>query len=537
MAGTLGVFDCAGVADGGAAAIVVRAEDAAKYTDKPLYVKALSLVAGNGSGLSDPNYDYTTFPEVVDSAEDAYRQAGITDPRSQLAMAEVHDCFTPTEMVLMEDLGFAERGTAWKEILAGTFDLDGDLPVNPDGGLKSFGHPVGASGLRMMFECWLQLRGEAPGQSPPRQRPQAGAHAQPRWLPGRDGVVRVDPRNRAWLTSLKVGDVANEGAAQFGKPLDGIRVLAAEQMQALPYATQLLARLGADVVKVEPLSGESGRGAQPSMRDPDGRVVGATFLRNNLGKRSIALDLKSERGRDLFLRLVPRFDVVAENFKAGTMDRFGLGYDVLAARHPAVIYLSISGFGASGSPYSSWPAYAPIVEAMSGIYEYLNPTGQPPRAAPVGALGDISAALFATIGVLAALRHRDATGEGQQVDIAMYDTAVAMTDIVMNLASLGQPKQPFPKHFILDTFRAADGWFVMQTRARAPVRAAGAGDRPSRVDRRSPPRHPRELGRAPRGHHPSGRRGVGREPHHGRGARRSSPRLASRPDRASTRRT
>ena len=80
------------------------------------------------------------------SAEDAYRQAGITDPRAELAMAEVHDCFTPTELVLMEDLGFAERGTAWKEVLEGTFDRDGDLPVNPDGGLKSFGHPIGASG-------------------------------------------------------------------------------------------------------------------------------------------------------------------------------------------------------------------------------------------------------------------------------------------------------------------------------------------------------------------------------------------------------
>src|SRR5215831_1182090 len=144
---------------------------------------------------------------------------------------------------------------------------------------------------------------------------------------------------------MRLGDVANGGARQYGKPLDGIRVLAAEQMQALPYATQLLGRLGADVVKVEPLSGESGRGAQPSMQDPDGRVVGATFLRNNLGKRSIALDLKSDRGRDLFLQLVPRFDVVAENFKAGTMDRFGLGYDTLVARHPAVIYVSLSGFG------------------------------------------------------------------------------------------------------------------------------------------------------------------------------------------------
>jgi acetyl-CoA C-acetyltransferase len=162
VAGDLSVFDCAGVADGSAAAIVVRAEDAHRYTDSPLYVKALSFVAGNGSGLTDPSYDYTTFPEIAACAADAYAQAGVTDPRAEIAMAEVHDCFTPTELVLMEDLGFAERGTAWKEILAGTFDLEGDLPVNPDGGLKSFGHPVGASGLRMMFEAWLQLRGEAP---------------------------------------------------------------------------------------------------------------------------------------------------------------------------------------------------------------------------------------------------------------------------------------------------------------------------------------------------------------------------------------
>jgi acetyl-CoA C-acetyltransferase len=162
VAGDLSVFDCAGVADGAAAAIVVRAEDAARYTDRPLYVKALSSVAGNGSGLTDPDYDYTTFPEVSRCAADAYAQAGVSDPRAELAMAEVHDCFTPTELVLMEDLGFCERGTAWQEVLAGTFDLDGELPVNPDGGLKSFGHPVGASGLRMMFEAWLQLRDEAP---------------------------------------------------------------------------------------------------------------------------------------------------------------------------------------------------------------------------------------------------------------------------------------------------------------------------------------------------------------------------------------
>jgi acetyl-CoA C-acetyltransferase len=162
MAGTLGVFDCAGVADGAAAAIVCRAEDAHRYTDKPIYVKALSFVAGNGSGLIDPSYDYTTFPEIAACAVDAYAQAGVKDARAEVAMAEVHDCFTPTELVLMEDLQFSERGTAWRDVLDGVFDLDGELPVNPDGGLKSFGHPVGASGLRMMFEAFLQLRGEVP---------------------------------------------------------------------------------------------------------------------------------------------------------------------------------------------------------------------------------------------------------------------------------------------------------------------------------------------------------------------------------------
>jgi acetyl-CoA C-acetyltransferase len=162
VAGMLGVFDCSGVSDGSAAAIVVRAEDAHRYTDKPLYVKALSFVAGPATGLRDPKYDFTTFPEVAACAVDAYRQAGIGDPRSELALAEVHDCFTPTELVLMEDLGFSERGHAWKDVLSGAFDLDGALPVNPDGGLKAFGHPIGASGLRMMFEAWLQLRGEAP---------------------------------------------------------------------------------------------------------------------------------------------------------------------------------------------------------------------------------------------------------------------------------------------------------------------------------------------------------------------------------------
>lgn len=162
VAGMLGVFDCSGVSDGSAAAVVVRSEDAGRFQPRPLYVKALSLATGDGTGPIDPTYDYATFPEVVTSAKEAYGQAGVLDPRAELAMAEVHDCFTPTELVLMEDLGFSERGTAWKDVLAGAFDLDGELAVNSDGGLKSFGHPVGASGLRMLYECWLQLRREAP---------------------------------------------------------------------------------------------------------------------------------------------------------------------------------------------------------------------------------------------------------------------------------------------------------------------------------------------------------------------------------------
>jgi acetyl-CoA C-acetyltransferase len=162
MAGGLGVYDCSGVADGSAAAILVRAEDAHRYTDTPIFIKALALVAGNCSGNADPDYDYTHFPEIAAAGADAYAQAGITDPRNELAMAEVHDCFTPAELLIYEDLGFAARGSAWKEVLDGTFDLMGELPVNPDGGLKSFGHPVGASGVRMAFEAYLQLRGEAP---------------------------------------------------------------------------------------------------------------------------------------------------------------------------------------------------------------------------------------------------------------------------------------------------------------------------------------------------------------------------------------
>ena len=271
------------------------------------------------------------------------------------------------------------------------------------------------------------------------------------------------PRAAGYAPGVKLGDIANADAAANGKPLDGIRVLAVEQMQALPYATQLLTRLGAEVVKIEPPAGESGRGSHPGMLDPEGRFIGATFLRNNLSKRSVAVDLKHPAGRDLVLRLAPRFDVFAENFKPGTADRLGIGYADVAAVHPTVVYVSVSGAGnLVESPYSEWPAYASMAEAVSGIYEYARPEGQRPRANPVGALGDISSGLFAVIGTLAALRHREERGIGQHVDISMFDAVTAMTDIVTNLGSLGIEHLSDMKAQVLDTFQATDGFFVLQ---------------------------------------------------------------------------
>jgi len=264
---------------------------------------------------------------------------------------------------------------------------------------------------------------------------------------------------------MQLGDIDNADALPFGRPLDGVRVLALEQMQALPYATQLLARLGADVVKIEsPKGGDLGRSSQPSITDPDGRTVGATFLRNNLGKRSICVDLKAPEGRQLVLDLAPKFDVVAENFKGGALTRMGLGYDDVAAVHPAVVYVSVSGFGNTvETPYDGWPAYAAVAEAMSGIYDYKREPGRPPVVSPVGALGDIGTALFATIGLLAALRHRDRTGEGQYLDVAMFDAMVAMTDLVTNFWSMGlRPEPGQGLAMILDGFEASNGWFIIQ---------------------------------------------------------------------------
>jgi crotonobetainyl-CoA:carnitine CoA-transferase CaiB-like acyl-CoA transferase len=262
---------------------------------------------------------------------------------------------------------------------------------------------------------------------------------------------------------VRVEEAATDEALNHGRPLEGVRVLALEQMQALPFATQLLARLGAEVVKVEsPDGGDSGRLSLPAMADPEGRMVGATFLRNNLNKRSVSINLKDPRGRQLVLDLATRFDVFAENFKGGALNRLGLGYDAVRAVNERVIYVSVSGFGNDdSSPYHAWPAYAPVVEAMSGLYETKRKSGEAPRVAPGGSLGDMGTSMFATVGILAALYQRDRTGIGQQIDVAMLDSTVAMTDIITNYWSLGMPGGADPP-IIMHGFQARDGWFILQ---------------------------------------------------------------------------
>lgn len=262
---------------------------------------------------------------------------------------------------------------------------------------------------------------------------------------------------------MRVGEVVGAEKERFGKPLDGIRVLAIEQMQALPYATQMLARLGAEVIKVEsPGLGDSGRTSLPAMNDPEGRKVGVTFLRNNMGKRSITVDLKNPEGLEIVRRLAAMADIVCENFKAGVAGRLGLGYEDIAKINPRAIYLSVSGFGNTAeTPYASWPAYAPIAEGMAGLYEFKRDPNVAPVVSPLGALGDTGSALFAIIGVLAALRHRDATGEGQYVDISMFDAMVALNDAGISYWSMGL-KDPGLAPLINHSFKAFDGYLIIQ---------------------------------------------------------------------------
>ncbi len=157
----LGLFDCCGVSDGAAAAIITRPEIAKEMRDDYILVKALALSSGSFQNRLRSDHDLVHMEELIRSSKDAYAQAGIKDPRKEIDLAVVHDCFTITEMVIYENFGFSEWGKARDDVEQGTFTLEGELPINTDGGLKCFGHPLGASGLRMIYEVYKQLQGKA----------------------------------------------------------------------------------------------------------------------------------------------------------------------------------------------------------------------------------------------------------------------------------------------------------------------------------------------------------------------------------------
>ena len=163
IAAPLGLYDCCGVSDGAACAIVTTPEiaRALKPATELVTIKALELSVSNGEEQSFSNWDGAHIATAREAGARAYAGAGISDPRRQIQMAEVHDCFSITEAVLMEDLGFSAPGRVIHDVLDGVFDRDGALPVQPDGGLKCFGHPIGASGLRMVYETYLQIHGRA----------------------------------------------------------------------------------------------------------------------------------------------------------------------------------------------------------------------------------------------------------------------------------------------------------------------------------------------------------------------------------------
>ena len=159
----LGLFDCCGVSDGAACAIVTTPEIAKKLGrgNSQIAIKAAQVAVSNGMEMAHGSWDGSYAHTTRIAAERAYREAGIEDPVAELDMVEVHDCFSITELVTMEDLGLSRPGQGWQDVLAGKFDADGDVPCNIDGGLKCFGHPIGASGLRMVYEAYLQLNGRA----------------------------------------------------------------------------------------------------------------------------------------------------------------------------------------------------------------------------------------------------------------------------------------------------------------------------------------------------------------------------------------
>jgi formyl-CoA transferase len=203
-------------------------------------------------------------------------------------------------------------------------------------------------------------------------------------------------------------------------PLDDIRVLDLTHFVNGPYATMLLSYLGAQVTKIE--SPKWGDGMRPGYRRSKDQPIGMAFALMNSNKRSITLNLKSEEGRDIFKRLVCKADIVVENYEAGTMDRMGLGYQVLKEVNPRIIYASSTGYGQSGRN-RNLPAFDPIVQAMTGIMALTGQTGDPPLKAGV-IVADVLGATHLCAGILGAIRQRDRTGVGLTVEISMQEASL-----------------------------------------------------------------------------------------------------------------
>jgi crotonobetainyl-CoA:carnitine CoA-transferase CaiB-like acyl-CoA transferase len=249
----------------------------------------------------------------------------------------------------------------------------------------------------------------------------------------------------------------SEARTDLAGPLEGIRVLEATTSWAGPMAACLLADYGADVIKIEHPEGEIARHLQPIIPDSRLSLVNETVNRN---KRSLTLDMRSDEGRELFLRLAARVDVVVENFKPGTLAKWGLGYPQVREVKPDIVYVSVSGFGQFG-PLHDRPGYDPMAQAFSG-WMSLNGAedGVPTKASTW--IGDDLAGIHGALGALAALRHRDRTGEGQHVDVALVDALLAHSNAFPSMARLGMPLQrtgnQFPVVAPFNVYRCADSF-------------------------------------------------------------------------------
>lgn len=244
------------------------------------------------------------------------------------------------------------------------------------------------------------------------------------------------------------------------KALQGIRVLDLTRVLAGPYCTMMLADYGADVIKIEPPEvGDDSRAFGPFVGKES-----AYFMSLNRNKRSIALNFKRQEERDLFKEMVKHADVVVENYRPGTMEKFGLGYDQLKEINPKLIYAACSGFGHTG-PYRDKPAYDIIVQAMGGIMSITGPeNGDPTR---VGAsVGDIIAGMFTAYGIMMALFHRERTGEGQKIDVGMLDCQVAILEnAIARYVTSGIVPRPLgnrhPSITPFSSFTAKDGYIIV----------------------------------------------------------------------------